>query len=388
MAGLEVTIHDHAKSAKITARVNPVDLVAKVKEDLAAVVGVAAADQQLVFKGKILKDAETFGAFELKAGDTIHLVPRPRSRTTPTTSPQQGASATVPSAAATASATPAASNGSSTNGRTTALPNIFANMGTGNNNLFSGLFPGGANAQGNAGGFNPFGGLGAGGLGGGNLQQMQEQLMQNPEMVQELMNSPLMQSMMENPSIMEGMMENNPQMQQILERNPELRHVLSDPETMRQSMRMAANPELRREMMRNQDRAMNNIQSHPEGFNALRRMYTEVQEPLYEASINAAGARNPFGNAVTPSVRQAQQEVAAQEAARASSSQGGASPNNDPLPNPWGRPQGGRGSPGARSPPGAGAPSGINGPSPPPPGLGNLFGSGAMGGGGHGRHES
>jgi ubiquilin len=29
--------------------------------------------------------------------------------------------------------------------------------------------------------------------------------------------------------------------------------------------------------MRNSDRAMSNIESHPEGFNALRRMYETVQ---------------------------------------------------------------------------------------------------------------
>ena len=34
---------------------------------------------------------------------------------------------------------------------------------------------------------------------------------------------------------------------------------------------------LMREQMRNMDRAMSNIESHPEGFNALRRMYENVQ---------------------------------------------------------------------------------------------------------------
>ncbi len=375
MAAVDVTIHDHAKSAKVAAKVNPGDLVAKVKEDLAALVGVAAGDQQLVFKGKILKDSETFGAYNLKAGDTIHLVPRSRARTTTNaTTPQQ--SSTPPAAVGTNPVTP---NNSSTTGRAPALPNIFANASGGGNNLFSGLFPSMANAQGNQGSSNAFGGLGLGGLGGGNLQQMREQLRQNPEMVEQMMNSPLMQSLLENPSIMEGMMQNNPQVQQIMEQNPELRHILSDPETMRQTMRMATNPEFRREMMRNQDRAINNIQSHPEGFNALRRMYTEVQEPLYEASMNAANARNPFGNPVTPSVRQAQAEVAAQAAARANSSEGDRSPNNDPLPNPWGRSPGANNSPPATgSPPSVSPNSGLNASA----GLGNLFQTGAAAGAG------
>ena len=34
---------------------------------------------------------------------------------------------------------------------------------------------------------------------------------------------------------------------------------------------------LMREHMRSTDRALGNIESHPEGFNALRRMYENVQ---------------------------------------------------------------------------------------------------------------
>lgn len=41
---------------------------------------------------------------------------------------------------------------------------------------------------------------------------------------------------------------------------------------------------LMREQMRNQDRTMANIEAHPEGFNALRRMYENFQEPLMDAA--------------------------------------------------------------------------------------------------------
>ena len=37
---------------------------------------------------------------------------------------------------------------------------------------------------------------------------------------------------------------------------------------------------LQREQMRTADRAMSNIESHPEGFNALRRMYENIQVAL------------------------------------------------------------------------------------------------------------
>lgn len=57
---------------------------------------------------------------------------------------------------------------------------------------------------------------------------------------------------------------------------------------MRQTMEMMRNPAAMREAMRHQDLAMSQLENHPEGFNALRRMYEQVQEPLLEASQDAA----------------------------------------------------------------------------------------------------
>jgi ubiquilin len=42
-------------------------------------------------------------------------------------------------------------------------------------------------------------------------------------------------------------------------------------------MEYMQNPNAMREMMRSQDLAMSQIENHPEGFNALRRMYEDVQ---------------------------------------------------------------------------------------------------------------
>lgn len=36
--------------------------------------------------------------------------------------------------------------------------------------------------------------------------------------------------------------------------------------------------------MRNQDRALSNLESIPGGYNALRRMYTDIQEPILNAA--------------------------------------------------------------------------------------------------------
>lgn len=43
------------------------------------------------------------------------------------------------------------------------------------------------------------------------MASMQQQLMNNPEMMQQIMSSPMMQSLMSNPEIMRGMMQSNPQ---------------------------------------------------------------------------------------------------------------------------------------------------------------------------------
>ena len=64
---------------------------------------------------------------------------------------------------------------------------------------------------------------------------------------------------------------------QLMNSNPEMAHILNNPQLLRESLALATNPSLMREQMRHSDRAMSNLESHPEGFNALRRMYENVQ---------------------------------------------------------------------------------------------------------------
>lgn len=45
---------------------------------------------------------------------------------------------------------------------------------------------------------------------------------------------------------------------------------------------------LMREQMRNTDRAFSNLESHPEGFNALRRMYENIQVASHSAWLPTA----------------------------------------------------------------------------------------------------
>lgn len=150
-------------------------------------------------------------------------------------------------------------------------------------------------------------------------QQMQRQLMSNPEMLSQIMENPLVQNMMSNPDLMRQMIMANPQMQQLMDRNPEISHMLNNPELMRQTMELARNPAMMQEMMRNQDRALSNLESIPGGYNALRRMYTDIQEPMFSAAREQFGT-NPFSSLGN---------------SESSSSQPLRTENREPLPNPW-----------------------------------------------------
>lgn len=131
-----------------------------------------------------------------------------------------------------------------------------------------------------------------GGMFGPGMAAQQEALRQNPELLNTMMQSPMFQSIMSNPELIRSAMQSNPEMQRVLEANPQLNHVLRDPEIMRQTMEAMRNPAAMREMMRNQDTAMRNVESHPEGFNALRRMYQDVQEPLMNAAQGSGASQS------------------------------------------------------------------------------------------------
>merc|ERR1712159_727741 len=88
---------------------------------------------------------------------------------------------------------------------------------------------------------NPWGALANSMAPGQEAQQGGLPGMPSADAMQAAMNSPMMQSMLNNPELLRSIMMSNPAMMQ--------------------------------EMMRNQDRAMANIESHPGGFNALRQVF-------------------------------------------------------------------------------------------------------------------
>ncbi|CAM5123983.1 unnamed protein product [Natator depressus] len=280
----------------------------------------------LIFAGKILKDGDTLNQHGIKDGLTVHLVIKtpqkvqdpaaastpapaaPAATAVPTTTPSSPAAPPQPSTSSSALSDTGSSSRRSSGAGTTA--------GAGDGAP--------SNAASILSGFGGVTGLGSLGMGSANFmelqQQMQRQLMSNPEMLSQIMENPLVQNMMSNPDLMRQMIMANPQMQQLMERNPEISHMLNNPELMRQTMELARNPAMMQEMMRNQDRALSNLESIPGGYNALRRMYTDIQEPMFSAAREQFG-NNPFSSLAGNS--------------DSSSSQPLRTENREPLPNPW-----------------------------------------------------
>lgn len=245
--------------------------------------------QRLIFRGRILSEnsntLEQYGVTENDA--VLHLVKG--SAAVPPVPALSSSTSATPSPANTTAAS--ATMGSSAVSRSSLSP-------TTNAGSFANLFqdPTLANMQNNP---------------------MMRQMLADPSFMQSMMNSPLFQ----NPDMLLNLMQANPQMRQLMDANPQLRHVLSDPQILQQTMQAMRDPSHMATMMRNQDLAMSQIENYPGGFNALRRMYEEVQEPMMEAMSSGAGL---------PS-----QPTSSSSAAGASSRSEGGS-GSVAMPNPWG----------------------------------------------------
>ncbi|CAG2111459.1 unnamed protein product [Medioppia subpectinata] len=275
---------------KETFEINDNESIKKLKEMVATRFKSDIDQICLIFAGKILKDNESLDTHKIKDGLTVHLVIRSGNQSSSQPSSQQTAQ------------------------------NSAENMSSM-----------GANAFGLG---QPFGGLqGLGNLGLGNSfndiqQRMQTEMMSNPDMLRQMMENPIVQQLMSNPDYVRTLLTSNPQMQTLMERNPEISHMLNNPELLRQTMEMVRNPSMLQELMRTQDRALSNLESIPGGYNALRRMYTELQEPMLNAAQEQFGS-NPFAalsnnSTTTPTTTDANNMADPQRIE-----------NRDPLPNPW-----------------------------------------------------
>ncbi|XXG39152.1 hypothetical protein AAC387_Pa01g0187 [Persea americana] len=367
-----VTVHIRCSNgSKFSVQTSLDSTVGAFKAVLAGNCDVPVDQQRLIYKGRILKDDQTLESYGLQADHTVHMVrgaaPPPASTTAP--------------------------NGGGPNSSPGSVRGLGPNDGggLGGAGLGGSLFPG----------------LGLGGLGGNGMsglfgsglpefEQMQQQLNQNPNIMREIMNTPVIQNLMNNPDLMRNLIMSNPQMREIIDRNPDLAHILNDPSILRQTLEAARNPELMREMMRNTDRAMSNIESSPEGFNMLRRMYETVQEPFLNATTMAGdtggnAGSNPFAALLggNQGAGQARDRSPNPSSTGSETSTGSPVPNTNPLPNPWSNAAGAQTNTTTRSnPPGEARAPGIGA-------LGGLGGLadlermlGSSGGGGGGLQES
>ncbi|XP_053289040.1 ubiquilin-4 [Pleuronectes platessa] len=233
----------------------------------------------LIFTGKVLKDTDTLKQYGIKDGHTVHLVIKniPKStdgrasQTSSTTSPpQQNTISTSTSTSTTSSSTPSPTVAGST-GQTPIQPaNAMSGLGD-----LSGLL-----------------GLG---MGSPNLmemqQQMQRQMMSNPQMLSQIMGNPMFRNVMSNPDLMRQMMPGNSPMQQLLEQNPNVSRMFNNPEFMRQlqnpeTLSTMSNPRVRQ--------ALEQIQQ------GLQILQTEV--PGFVSSVPTGGLTVPpaTGSSVPP----------------------------------------------------------------------------------------
>lgn len=271
---------------KKTVEIEENATVKELKELVAQKFSATPEQLCLIFAGKIMKDPDSLKSHNIKNGLTVHLVIKsspPR--------PSEGGNNSSPS-------------------YTRELPPVVVSDSSG---------------FGLASQLGGIPGLEALGMGSANFmemqQRMQRELTGNPELMRNLMDNPAVTQLMSDPNIVRSLFEANPQMRELMERNPEISHIMNNPQLLRQTLELARNPSMLQELMRSHDRAMSNLESIPGGYNALQRMYRDIQEPMLSA---ATDPRNPFAGLVenNPDGTNPQQ---GQE-------------NRDPLPNPWGGP--------------------------------------------------
>lgn len=109
--------------------------------------------------------------------------------------------------------------------------------------------------------------------------------------VRDLLESPVLQSLLDNPNLMMAIIESNPHINAMRERSPEINSLFDDPQAITDLFRTMRNPVMARELIRSTDRALSNVDAMPGGFDALRQLYHEVQEPAWDSLLNSHNNR-------------------------------------------------------------------------------------------------
>lgn len=105
---MKVTFRD-LKQQKFSLDVNPDDLISAVKEKIAAEKGWDAKHQKLIYSGKILKDEETVGSYNIEEkGFVVCMVNKPKEKPAPAPAAESSSAAPPATPAQPVANTPAA----------------------------------------------------------------------------------------------------------------------------------------------------------------------------------------------------------------------------------------------------------------------------------------
>ncbi|XP_064365321.1 ubiquilin-1-like [Dromaius novaehollandiae] len=243
----------------------------------------------LIFAGKILKDQDTLSQYGIHSGVSIHLVIRSQKRPQDSLADQCTATTLMRS------------------------PSHNLDLNTINNNLFLLGFLIGVT------------GINLIGLDSTDVSDLvsrvQERDVSLHGLVSEIMQSSSVQHIFANAELARDFIMSNPQVQQLVEQNPEIGHILTNPHFIREILEASSSPAMMQEMIRNHDRALNNLESIPGGYSALEQLYRETEEPMLEAVQTQLG-NNPFASLDSNSSLNRARLPACTE-------------NRRPLPNPW-----------------------------------------------------
>jgi len=275
--------------------------VESLKQQLAEPSGIAAEQQRVIWRGQVLQNSRTLASYGVQPDHTLHLVA--------SAPPSQR----VGTAAGSAPSQPE---------RQRSQPSHPSQPGAGNDAV-SQLLGGGSESA-------MLQGMLRSGGEDGSMEQLQQQLQSDPEQMQQMLNSPMMQTLMQqmenNPEMLRHMVEQNPQVsEQMAQQNPQMYHMMRDPEMLRQMLRMMRNPQLMQEEMRSADRAMSHLETNPEGYQMMRRMWEDMNSTMQDSMDS--GESDGGTSRQSARAQQAQQE--------GGTGQGDGSPNSQPLPNPW-----------------------------------------------------
>ncbi|KAJ1953890.1 hypothetical protein IWQ62_005889 [Dispira parvispora] len=124
-----------------------------------------------------------------------------------------------------------------------------------------------------------------------------------------------------NPELRDLFLKANPAIERLFDNNPELARAIMDPFTQEQSRLVSQNPSVMREIHRNNDRAMANLEMMPGGYNQLLSMYRSFQEPMENACTPQRPSTDELNEQFARDLRVTQPDKS--------------DVNQSPLPNPW-----------------------------------------------------